>query len=299
MMKTWVVLLLAVAHTAAARGPARTVVYSSECSCENDHGVARWRAKTDRSEPPGNRNSIQAIVPSDMFGWPGPGTIPRGGARLGKETQWFALTGRVITLQAENDADVHMVLVDATGNKPGKVIAELPLGDRWCRLRTIAFGWTNVVFPFEVTRDEYPFELIKHPIVTVIGKAFYDVDHSGKDYRINRRPRAKDKAVWEIHPIMQMEVLATPATALKPVIAAPVAVPSTLLSQPNAADKPALELPQFVTLTQPVTVKIAYDGEAVLPRGMKLPLVSRDGVNAIVRYIDGTQAVPLSSTDLK
>ncbi len=295
-MKPWVVLFLVVAHTAAARGPARTVVYSSECSCENDHGVARWRAKTDRSEPPGARSSIQAIVPSDMFGWSGPGTIPRGGARLGKESQWFALTGRVITLQAENDADVHMVLVDPTGNKPGKVIAEIPLGDRWCKLRTIAFGWTNVVFPFEVTRDEYPFELIKHPIVTVIGKAFYDVDHSGKDYHINRRPRAKDKAVWEIHPVMQMEVLPSPVAVTVP---ATSVSPSRIASpSPTAEEKAAPGLPQFVTLTQPVTVKIPY-GEAVLPRGMKLPLVSRDGGNLIVRYLDGTQSVPLSSTDLK
>lgn len=295
-MKLWLMFSLFLAHAAMARGPARTVVYSSECSCENDHGVARWRAKTDRSEPPGDRNSIQAIVPSDMFAWPGPGTIPRGGTRLGKETQWFALTGRVITLQAENDADLHMVLVDPTGNKPGKVIAEIPLGDRWCKLRTIAFGWTNVIFPFEVTRDEYPFELLRHPTVTVIGKAFYDTDHSGKDLRTNRRPRAKDKAVWEIHPITQIEVLAAPATAPAPNIAAPA--PSISLPQPTAAEKPALGLPQFVTLTQPVTVKIPY-GEAVLPRGMKLPLVSRDGVNAIVRYLDGTQAVPVSSTDLQ
>ena len=53
--------------------------------------------------------------------------IPRGGARTGNEVRWYALSGRVVSVQAENDGDVHMVLVDAHDEKPGKVIVEIPL----------------------------------------------------------------------------------------------------------------------------------------------------------------------------
>jgi hypothetical protein len=42
-------------------------------------------------------------------------------------------------------------------------------------------------------------------VVTVIGKAFYDIDHSGKNPRKNRRNYDSSLAVWEIHPVMVME----------------------------------------------------------------------------------------------
>lgn len=299
-MSRWLLLTLVLgASTALAREAAHTVVFTSECSCENDHGVQRWRAKTDRSEPPNDLQNTQAVVPSDLFGWQGPGTIPRGGARLGVETRWFALTGRVITLQTENDGDLHMVLVDPTGDKPGKVIAEIPLGDRWCTMRTAAFSWTTAAFPFELTRDEYPFELTRHPIITVIGKAFYDTDHAGKDFRNNRRPRAKDKAVWEIHPVMKMHVdEAPPAPAAPPsVVSSPAAnrAPST----PAPVATPVVGDVQFVvTLTRQVTLKIPY-GEIVLPAGKKLSAISRDNANVVIRFDGADHIIPISSTDLK
>jgi endonuclease/exonuclease/phosphatase family metal-dependent hydrolase len=56
-------------------------------------------------------------------------------------------------------------------------------------------------------------------------------------------------------------------------------------------------LPQFVTLTQPVKIKIPY-GETVLPRGLKLAVVSRTGETVTVKYLDGTQIIPISATDL-
>ena len=43
------------------------------------------------------------------------------------------------------------------------------------------------------------------PIITVIGKAFSDVGHAPKD-QSNRRRYMPDFAVWEIHPVMKMEV---------------------------------------------------------------------------------------------
>jgi hypothetical protein len=44
------------------------------------------------------------------------------------------------------------------------------------------------------------------PIITVIGKAFWDVGHAPED-QSNRRKRLPDYAVWEIHPVMALHVL--------------------------------------------------------------------------------------------
>jgi len=43
-------------------------------------------------------------------------------------------------------------------------------------------------------------------VITVTGKAFYDFAHAPADHS-NRRRTPKDYAVWEIHPVMKMEVL--------------------------------------------------------------------------------------------
>jgi len=42
--------------------------------------------------------------------------------------------------------------------------------------------------------------------ITVTGKAFYDIGHAPADHS-NRRHTPKDYAVWEIHPVMKMEVI--------------------------------------------------------------------------------------------
>jgi hypothetical protein len=212
------------------------------------------------------------------------------------EARWFALTGRIVTVQVEADGDVHMVLADATGNNPGRVIAEIPLGERWCKLRTLAFSWTNVVFPFALERDEYPFELVRHPIVTVVGKAFYDTDHSGKDYRANRRPRAKDKAVWEIHPVMEMIVQEAPPPPARPTVSAPAAPVETPKS--SAAPPPATSAQFVVTLTKPVTLQVRY-GAMTLPTGRQLPAISRDEHNVVVLFDGSAYPVPIDSTDAK
>jgi endonuclease/exonuclease/phosphatase family metal-dependent hydrolase len=56
--------------------------------------------------------------------------------------------------------------------------------------------------------------------------------------------------------------------------------------------------PQFVTLTRPVKVKIPY-GETILPRGLKLTVISRRAQTVTVEYLDGTHVIPISSTDLQ
>jgi hypothetical protein len=71
---------------------------------------------------------------------------------------------------------------------------------------------------------------------------------------------------------------------------APAPKPATLNATPSYA-------PQFVTLTQPVKVKVPY-GETTLPRGLKLPVLSRDAQTVTVRYLDSTYPIPLAATDL-
>jgi endonuclease/exonuclease/phosphatase family metal-dependent hydrolase len=56
--------------------------------------------------------------------------------------------------------------------------------------------------------------------------------------------------------------------------------------------------PQFVTITRPVKVKIPY-GETILPRGLKLTVISRDARTVTVQYLDGKQTIPIGSTDLQ
>jgi hypothetical protein len=48
--------------------------------------------------------------------------------------------------------------------------------------------------------------LIAEHVVTVTGKAFYDITHEPADHS-NRRHSPKDYAVWEIHLVMKLEVV--------------------------------------------------------------------------------------------
>jgi hypothetical protein len=45
---------------------------------------------------------------------------------------------------------------------------------------------------------------MRHPIVTVTGRAFYDVGHASRNPRTNRRDYDRRLAVWEIHPVMKL-----------------------------------------------------------------------------------------------
>lgn len=79
----------------------------------------------------------------------------------------------------------------------------------------------------------------------------------------------------------------------------PQATPATHAQvQPAKGDQKAPAAPQFVTLMQPVKIKIAY-GETVLPRGLKLPVISRNGPMVTVKYLNETPAIPISATDLQ
>lgn len=123
------------------------VTFESPCVCRGNHGVARWSAKTDPREPPLDGSGIKSITPAEMLSWPGPGgNIPRGGGRTAAEEQWYAITGRVSKLRAEEDGDLHIQLENVDGSS-GEVVIEIPLGEQWCQLRQIVFTWTDARFP--------------------------------------------------------------------------------------------------------------------------------------------------------
>jgi len=44
------------------------------------------------------------------------------------------------------------------------------------------------------------------PVITVSGKGFFDVGHSLKNQRTNRRSHHPGCAAWEIHPVMKLAV---------------------------------------------------------------------------------------------
>ena len=149
------------------------VTYESPCECLDNHGKQRWAEKERSALPPTDAGAIQAVTPSDIFNWQGPTEyLVPSSERIWSEQKWYALTGRVVDLRAEEDADLHIALQDVTGDKPGVVVVEIPAKPQWCELRKIVFGWTEVQFPFRV-RSGRKLKFRRPLIITVVGKAFF------------------------------------------------------------------------------------------------------------------------------
>jgi hypothetical protein len=67
--------------------------------------------KNDPSAPRTDASALQAVVPSDVFGWPGIDVSHTWQSeRTGIENKWFALTGRVVAVKVEADGDLHIAL---------------------------------------------------------------------------------------------------------------------------------------------------------------------------------------------
>ena len=58
----------------------------------------------------------------------------------------------------------------------------------------------------EISRDSvktaHVLKIREPHVITVTGKAFYDIGHAPADHS-NRRSTPKNYAVWEIHPVMK------------------------------------------------------------------------------------------------
>jgi hypothetical protein len=185
------------------------VIFVSPCECQGFHGKTRWVTKTDQAPAPSDKSAIQSVTPSQIYAWEGLAPDVELTAtteeRMRSEQKWYAVTGRVVDAKAEADGDIHIALVDATGNNAGTVSAEIPVGPKWCEIRQTVFGWTTQNFPFTV-KTAHTLKINAPHVITVTGKAFYDLTHAPADHS-NRRHSPKDYAVWEIHPVMRMEVI--------------------------------------------------------------------------------------------
>ncbi len=159
------------------------VTFASPCECRGQKNGSRWPAKTDPSPVP---------------------LTPETDTRIAAEQKWYNLTGRLVNVKVESDGDITLVFQDADGKKAGSVNAEIPVGPDWCELRKLVFGWTTQSFPFSF-KDSQKLELREQHVITVTGKALFDVDHAPAD-RSNRRPKPKKYSVWEIHPVMALHV---------------------------------------------------------------------------------------------
>lgn len=183
----------------------------SACQYRGDYGQYRWSVKIDSESPPRSIPADCQLTPSRLYSWSGGrGTILSRTPRQGRENKWLQLTGRVTALIIEGDGDIHLELVDVDGRSGTKAGVEIPAGRLWCPWRQVAFGWTNVRFPITTARRELP--LTKHPVISVIGKAFWDGQHapaakSRDGVRRNRRTYDSTCAAWELHPVMKVDVI--------------------------------------------------------------------------------------------
>lgn len=147
-----------------------------------------------------------------------------------------------------------------------------------------------------IRAPDLSYEPTGHPArkIRVIGNLLWDDDHNGaadvgltvRTVGTNKYHNPWRRTAWEIHPVSKIEVLdtASPAAGVNSATPAPSENPTTTV----APSPPAQE---FITLTRAVTIKIPY-GETTLPRGLKLPLVSRDGQGITVQYMGKAQTIP-------
>ena len=198
-------LIVAVLLCSTAAAAPQEVTCESPCSCSSAHGKGRWSVKNDPETSPTDTSTIQAVTPSDIFSWAGPDVhLTQQSERTGLEQKWFAVTGRVVAVKVEADGDLHIALSDATGDKKGTVVCEVPLKPQWCDIRTTVFSWTPTRFPFQ-TSSAKTLKIADPPVVTIVGKAYWDLRHAPKD-QSNRRNHQPGYAAWEIHPVMKIDV---------------------------------------------------------------------------------------------
>lgn len=204
-LRLTIVFLALCALAPVSDGATKTTTFSSPTACNGAHGVARWAAKIDNSNPPADKSQITAITPSQMYAWKGVGTtikLSQSSKRIPAEQKWYVVTGKVDKIKVEADGDIHIELIDSSGNKPGTVGVEVPCGQTWSAVRTMVFGWSTQKFPFSFQSSK-TIAISGQHVIAVTGKAFYDVDHAPPN-RSNQRPAPFHAAysVWELHPVM-------------------------------------------------------------------------------------------------
>jgi hypothetical protein len=144
--------------------------------------------------------------------------------------------------------------------------------------------------------------------IRITGYLLWDDEHNGvadvgttiRSIGANKYHQPWRSTAWEIHPAIKIEALDTTPVlpTMSPSSSPPPPVPSPSPKATPAASPSSPVQRQFVTITTPVKIKILY-GETVIPRGIRLRVVSHDGQTVTVNYLDGAYAIPISSTDFR
>jgi hypothetical protein len=148
--------------------------------------------------------------------------------------------------------------------------------------------------------------------IRIIGYRLWDDEHNGSaDVGTTVRRIGPNKyhnpwrqTAWEVHPVIKIVPLdGASANLPRPPALTPSVAPTTSplptaekTPTPLPAQSPAHVEPQFVTITEPVKIRIPY-GETMLPRGAKLPIVSHGAKTVTVQYMGANYVVPIASTD--
>jgi hypothetical protein len=142
--------------------------------------------------------------------------------------------------------------------------------------------------------------------IRVTGYLLWDDEHNGfadvgttiRSFAATGFHQPWRSTAWEIHPVTKIE--APDAAPVPPIVSPssspPVPSPSPKPTPPGSGGSPAQR--KFVRVTKPVKIKILY-GETIIPAGTKLQIISHSGQTVTVNYLDGTYAIPISSTDLR
>lgn len=140
--------------------------------------------------------------------------------------------------------------------------------------------------------------------IRVTGYLLWDDEHNGaadvgttiRSIGANKYHQPWRSTAWEIHPAIKVEVLdAAPVAPALPSTAS-IALPTPAPASPRSSQPQ--QQPQFVTITKPTKIKILY-GETMIPAGARLRVLSHDTQTVTVSYLDGTYAIPISSTDFR
>jgi hypothetical protein len=145
-------------------------------------------------------------------------------------------------------------------------------------------------------RNRKEYEPTNHPpqLVRVTGYLMWDDEHNGTadvgDTVTYITPgngfhHPWRATAWEIHPVIDVQRVASPDRPTTGEAPTPV----------TAASAPTT--PSVITLTRPVSLKIPY-GETTLPIGAKLELVSRASDSLTVRYMGADYVIPTAATGI-
>jgi hypothetical protein len=96
------------------------VTFESPTVRRGDHGSWRWVTKTDTALPPDTIAPDHQIKPSDIAAWDEPDReINWRSPRFGREKAWFAVSGRVADVSAEEDlSELDRDYVQLTSHEP-------------------------------------------------------------------------------------------------------------------------------------------------------------------------------------